>query len=89
MTHDTTARVDFYSTVTTPRCAYCGMTGEIDVPNSGLVRRSSGALIQDAFPDLEPELREQILTGTHPECWHALFDGVVDDPTSGTEEEGD
>lgn len=49
------------------------MMGEIEVPNSGLARRSSGALIQDAFPDLEPELREQLMTGTHPECWLAMF----------------
>lgn len=73
MTHDTTGRVDFYSTVTTRRCSHCGMLGEIEVPNSGVVRRSNGALIQDAFPDLEPELREQLMTGTHPECWLAMF----------------
>jgi hypothetical protein len=29
--------------------------------------------IQDVFPELSNELREQIMTGTHPECWNTMF----------------
>jgi hypothetical protein len=66
-------RTEFYSVVETPRCVHCGYKGEVEVPNSGLARRSAGALIQDAFPDLSRGLREQLVSGTHPECWAEMF----------------
>ncbi len=64
---------EFFSRVETRRCPHCGYLGEVEVPNSGLARWTSGTLIQDAFPDLSVPLREQIMTGIHPECWAALF----------------
>jgi hypothetical protein len=64
---------EFYTRVETRTCRQCGYKGEVEVPNSGLARYSSGALMQDAFPDLSKELREQLISGTHPECWAALF----------------
>ena len=63
----------FYSKIETRRCSHCGYKGEIEVPNAGLFKRNSGALIQEAFPDLSKELREQLMTGTHPECWAEMF----------------
>jgi hypothetical protein len=29
-------------------------------------------LIQDALPDLDKALREQMMTGTHPKCWELM-----------------
>lgn len=69
--------VEFYTRVETRRCGMCGYRGEVEVPNSGLARWTSGTLIQDAFPDLSAPLREQLISGTHPECWEAMF---ADDP---------
>jgi hypothetical protein len=37
--------------------------------------RQIGALIQDAFPDLDKTLREQIVSGTHPACWEIMTGG--------------
>ena len=65
--------VDYMVTVETPRCFQCGCTGEIRVPSSGLTRRRAGALMQEAFPELDKGLREQLISGTHPECWAEMF----------------
>jgi hypothetical protein len=32
-----------------------------------------GAHVQDAFPKMSASLREQIITGTHPECWDQMM----------------
>jgi hypothetical protein len=66
--------VEFYTVVETARCSVCGYKGEVEVPNSGLFRYTSGALAQEAFPSLSAPLREQIISGTHPECWGRLFE---------------
>lgn len=65
------------STMITPGCFKCGKTGELKMPSdiyfAGIKKWEQGALIQDAFPTLNAEEREQIMTGIHPECWKAIF----------------
>jgi hypothetical protein len=60
-------------TVETPKCFHCGSEGSVDVPMEGFLRRQLGALIQDAYPELSVALREQLMTGTHPECWEEVY----------------
>ena len=67
---------EIWTTVETPTCTWCGYKGELEVPMSGLVARRGGALIQDAFPEMQRPQREQIVSGTHPECWQEMF-GMV------------
>lgn len=57
----------------TPKCSWCGDIGEVEVPTAGFFARQVGAPIQDCFPDLDKALREQIISGTHPECWREMF----------------
>jgi hypothetical protein len=59
--------------VGTPKCGWCGDIGEVEVPTAGFFARELGAPIQEAYPDLDKALREQILTGTHPDCWKEMF----------------
>jgi hypothetical protein len=59
--------------VTTEPCMVCGKTSEMDVSTTGWVRWKGGWLIQDAFPEMPAELREQLKTGTMPECWDKMF----------------
>lgn len=59
--------------VETPKCFYCGDFGVVEVPMAGFLRRQMGALIQDAYPELSVGLREQIMSGTHPDCWQEVF----------------
>jgi hypothetical protein len=59
--------------IETRRCFHCGDKGMILLPNEGIKAYEDGALIQDAFPDLPRSQREQIISGTHPECWIEMF----------------
>lgn len=59
--------------IETPKCFRCGDSGVVEVPMAGFLRRQLGALIQDAYPELSVGLREQIMSGTHPDCWQEVF----------------
>jgi|688.fasta_scaffold1242558_1 hypothetical protein len=59
--------------VETPECSWCGKNGVVEVPAPGFFARQLGAAIQEAYPDLDVSLREQLMTGYHPECWTQMF----------------
>ncbi len=62
--------------VKTKRCWVCRREGQVFVPSDGYVKwKEGGLLIQDAMPDVRPEVREQLMTGLHPECWDSIFEG--------------
>lgn len=69
--------MELTSIIETPRCFKCGKQGQLEIPTqiwfAGIKKSEEGALIQDAFPTLTNEQREQLLTGIHPECWKAIF----------------
>ncbi len=64
----------------TGACPYCGHDGSVRVTLDGHARRAAGELVQKAFPELPAGLREQIISGTHPACFDALF---ADDEPAG------
>ena len=57
----------------TGACPYCDQHGSVRVTLAGQARRAAGELVQDAFPYMPVGLREQIISGTHPACFDALF----------------
>lgn len=60
--------------VTTPRCMVCREQGTLWVDMFAWQAYTSGRLLaQQAFPDMSPDAREQIISGTHSACWDALF----------------
>lgn len=63
--------------INTNLCLHCGKEGFIemleDEYNKGLNAYNEGAFIQEAFPSLSADQREQIISGTHPECWIEMF----------------
>ena len=59
--------------VATPTCFACGEAGVLYVSLPNLLAWQAGALIQDAFPALNVDAREQLISGTHPACWDAMF----------------
>lgn len=63
----------------TKRCLHCGKTGFINVDEDELFNYLRGEYAQNAFKNLSAPLREQIISGTHPECWEAMFAGVDDE----------
>lgn len=62
-----------------PRCPVCGEAETVLVEETAYDRWVNGALVQDAFPTMDKDVRELLVSGTHPACWDALFD-VDDDP---------
>lgn len=61
------------TTYTTPPCPVCHKTTDMRLDMAKLVKWRKGHLIQNVFPTLNPDVRELIKTGTHPECWGAMF----------------
>lgn len=62
----------FYK-VQTKECIHCNESGYIDVQAQGLFFYNQGKLIQECFPEMSVGLREQLITGTHPECFKEMF----------------
>ena len=60
-------------TYITKICVHCGEKGTVDVAMDDVIAWHRGRLAQHAFPYLEDEEREQVISGTHPACWRALF----------------
>lgn len=62
------------TTVRTPQCVVCGKVSYITVETIRLRWwQDEGMHIQRAFPDLSPDVREVMISGTHPKCWDVLF----------------
>ena len=60
--------------VTSPTCVLCKKNNKIIVDRSKYESWDSGnLLIQDAFPVLNQDEREMIMTGIHSECWNKMF----------------
>lgn len=64
--------------VRTRKCLVCGLSGNVVVPDAEYRAWQDGKLIQDAIPSLPKELREQLISGTHPECWERMFSSKED-----------
>lgn len=58
----------------TRKCVWCGQTGVVGVDENELYAYLRGNPAQEAFKSLTIELREQIISGTHPECWDRYMD---------------
>ncbi len=60
-------------TVQTPVCFHCRRAGFVQVLESDLEKYRNGMHAQEAFPEMPKELREQLISGTHPACWEEMF----------------
>ena len=67
-------------TVDTKRCSICNKKGTLQVEESEYQAWRDGAHVQNAMPKMKPELREQLISGIHPECWNQLFGDGYGDP---------
>lgn len=55
------------------RCPMCKQTDDFEVPVAGINAYAAGAKIQDAFPTLNADRREQLMSGTCAPCWDKMF----------------
>ncbi len=60
-------------TYMTPLCIRCGQRSYVELDRDRLRCWQAGAHIQTVWPDKTPDERELLITGTHPECWDAMF----------------
>jgi hypothetical protein len=58
--------------VQTKTCVVCGQRGVVSMPYEAFLRWERGAFIQVAWPEGPADLREQLVSGTHPKCWEQL-----------------
>lgn len=62
------------TTLTTKPCMFCGKTGEIELPaDVADAVRDRTAPIQQLLPEMNVDLREQLISGIHPDCWNSNF----------------
>lgn len=63
----------------TKPCPECDKPVEVfEVPVEAYERYENGATIQEAFPMLTADQREQVISGYHGACYEALMD-VIDE----------
>lgn len=58
--------------VNTMPCVECGKTSMLTVDDEGYARWKGGELVQVAFPDLDADQRELLMSGTHAHCWERI-----------------
>ena len=63
-------------TITTPPCTWCGKAATVVVLKDHYDRWKAGELIQVAFPEMYENQRELLISGTHPECWDAMWENT-------------
>lgn len=56
----------------TDRCMVCGNSSIMLLDASGFLKWRSGEFVQWAFPDMSPDDREMLISGTHPQCWDKM-----------------
>lgn len=54
-------------------CVKCGKKFFISVLREDLEKRKAGALVQDAFPYIKPEIRELLVSGYCGVCFDSIF----------------
>lgn len=61
------------------QCPICGEINMITVDEDGLNSWEHGTHAQDAFPYLNDDEREMMITGICPSCWEKVFADMLDD----------
>lgn len=56
----------------TKKCIICGKRGTVEVLQENYLDYMAGRKVQEAFPELSDNAREQIINGTHPQCQEIL-----------------
>ena len=56
------------------RCPFCGAISNIPCDDDALARYDAGALVQDAFPNMDPVTREILVSGMCRACQSRFFE---------------
>ena len=61
------------------RCPFCGAISNIPCDENALARYDAGALVQDAFPQMDPVTREILVSGMCRACQSSFFEEEEED----------
>lgn len=65
----------------TNSCYHCGQENIITIDQQDYkLWKVNQTFVQLVFPELSPEQREILISGTHPECWDEVFPEEDEDP---------
>lgn len=56
-------------------CPFCGKEYTVEVPEDGYEKWQAGEFIQNAMPNVSPEVREALISGICENCWINMFGG--------------
>jgi len=59
--------------VDTNPCIMCGKTSKVKMLVHHYLEWQNGGLIDRVCPEMPKEIRELLISGTHPECWDKLY----------------
>lgn len=54
-------------------CTHCGDLNRILLDKEGFILWQQGEFVRNAWPHLSQDERELVISGTHKECWDAMF----------------
>lgn len=61
------------------KCNFCGVVETIPVDSADYTAWKGGKLTQDAFPYLDADRREMLISKTCGGCWDMTFFGIGED----------
>lgn len=61
--------------VLTMACIGCHQSTRVTVDSKSVQTWINGTNIERAFPDMNKDDRELLISGTHPKCWDEIFGG--------------
>lgn len=70
-------------------CPFCGRANEVEVNEMDYLDWQDGMVAQDAFPYLNANEREMLISGICPTCWDGMFGNELDHFENLIEEDDD
>lgn len=66
-------KINYKEVAVITQCPICGRANEIEVNDMDYLDWKDGTLAQDAFPYLDANEREMLISGICPDCWNNMF----------------
>jgi hypothetical protein len=61
------------TTTVTKTCLFCGKVHRFELDAERVAQWRAGAFVQRCFPEMKPEDRETLISGSCPPCFAAAF----------------
>ena len=82
-------KINNHEVTVVTRCPFCGRGNEVEVNEDDYLDWQDGMLVQDAFPYLNANEREMLISGICPTCWDGMFGNELDHFENLIEEDDD